>query len=969
MWQSACAASSAVNSLQAMSELPQIYNSRILKFYGGYLRERYPAVDIEQILTYAGVSKFELDDPGHWFNQEQMDRFQEKIVELTRNESISREVGRYAVISDTSGPIKHHALGLLKISTSYLLLTKLYPMLSRGAKVTSRKIASNKVEIDVVPGPDVVEKPYQCENRIGMFESLATLYTSGSAKIDHSECVHKGDDRCRYTATWQEPEYPKLWRILPMAVGAALLLFTISIIFWPAYISFLICFIGGAGISAAVIRSLVLEKRELIRVIQNQGNTAEQHIQEIDYRYRGARLIQKIGRATSAVLDTDALARIVVQNIRDYLDFDRGMIMLADKDRKRLLYAAGFGFDGASADLLNKTQFRLDNPASTGIFVKIFHERQPVLIDDIGKLRGSLSSKSQQLIDRIGSKSMICLPIVYEDVSLGILAVDNIVTKRPLTKSDMNLLMGVAYQTAVSLFSANAFEELQSSEERYRSLYENAPTAYISLRIENAVIVHCNAAAVRLFGYERNQLIGSSLMRYVAPGNESRDKSQWILKLLQAGQSFYNEPIELIDHDGRSIWAHASLEPFKGASSDVVEGRCILVDITQQKYLEEKLQHAQKMETIGTLAGGVAHDLNNILAAIVSYPDLLLMDIPPESPLHDPLLKIKEAGYRAAAIVNDLLTLSRRGVPISDVVDINDTIRLFLASPEYEDLMERHPGIDVVTHLDGDGVAIKGSPVQLGKTLMNIVFNAVEAIVDDGKIHIATHKEDIRLGDPRLKGDPGNYAVLTVKDNGSGIAPMDLKRVFEPFFTRKVMGRSGTGLGMAIVWAAVEDHMGFIDIDSQVGLGTTVRLYFPATLEKQTFPRPSGSNGLASGKGEKILIVDDNLEHRDIASRMLTRLGYEVAGVENGEAAIAKFKEKYRPALVLLDMQLGQGIDGYETYRQILSIYPEQKAIFVSGYSESDRVKQARRLGGGGFLKKPFSLKDLGAAILHEIDS
>jgi CheY-like chemotaxis protein len=174
---------------------------------------------------------------------------------------------------------------------------------------------------------------------------------------------------------------------------------------------------------------------------------------------------------------------------------------------------------------------------------------------------------------------------------------------------------------------------------------------------------------------------------------------------------------------------------------------------------------------------------------------------------------------------------------------------------------------------------------------------------------------------------------------------------------------------MAIVWAAVEDHMGFIDIDSQVGLGTTVRLYFPATLEKQTFPRPSGSNGLASGKGEKILIVDDNLEHRDIASRMLTRLGYEVAGVENGEAAIAKFKEKYRPALVLLDMQLGQGIDGYETYRQILSIYPEQKAIFVSGYSESDRVKQARRLGGGGFLKKPFSLKDLGAAILHEIDS
>lgn len=950
-----------------MSDLPQIYNSRILKFYSEYLREHHPSVDIESILNYAGVSKFELDDPGHWFNQEQMDRFQEKIVELTKNESISREVGRYAVISDTSGPIKQHALGLLKISTIYLLLTKLYPMLSRGAKVTSRKIASNQVEIDVVPGADVEEKPYQCENRIGIFESLATLYASGSAKIDHSECVHKGDDRCRYTATWEEPEHPMMRRVLPFAVVTTLLLFIVSVIFWPSYISFLICFIGSVGIIAGVFRSLVLEKRELINVIQNQGNTAEEHIQEIDYRYRGARLIQKIGQATSAVLDTDALARIVVQNIRDYLDFDRGMIMLADKDRKRLVYAAGFGFDSDSADLLNKTQFRLDNPASKGIFIRVFQERKPVLVDDIETLRASLSLKSRQLIDHIGSKSMICLPIVYEDVSLGILAVDNIVTKRPLTKSDMNLLMGVAYQTAVSLFSANAFEELQSSEERYRSLYENAPTAYISLRIENAVIVHCNAAAIRLFGYERNQLVGSSLMGYVAPRKESQQKSQWMLELLQAGQSFYNEPIELIDHDGRSIWVHVSLEPFRGASSDVIEGRCILVDNTKQKYLEEKLQHAQKMETIGTLAGGVAHDLNNILAAIVSYPDLLLMDIPPESPLHDPLLKIKEAGYRAAAIVHDLLTLSRRGVPISDVVDINDTIQLFLASPEYEDLMERHPGIDIVSDLDSAGVSIKGSPVHLSKTLMNIVFNAAEAIVDNGKIHISTHKEDIHLGDPRLKGDPGNYAVLTVKDNGNGIAPMDLKRVFEPFFTKKVMGRSGTGLGMAIVWAAVEDHNGFVDIDSQVGVGTTVRLYFPATLEKQTFPRPSGSDGIATGKGEKILIVDDNLEHREIASRMLTRLGYEVAGVENGEAAIAKLKEKYRPTVVLLDMQLGHGIDGYETYRQILSIHPEQKAIFVSGYSDSNRVKEARRLGGG-YLKKPFSLKDIGAAVRYEID-
>lgn len=947
-----------------MPELPQIYSSRILKSYAEYLHERYPEVEIDVILRFAGISKYELDDPGHWFNQQQVDRFHQKSVELTGNPAISRDVGQYAVLSNSSGPVKQHVLGLLKVSSTYLLMAKLYAMWSRGATVSSRKLSSNQFEIDVVPRADVEEKPYQCENRVGFFESLATLHSKNFATIEHPKCVHKGDDRCRYVAYWEESAHPKWKRFFVMSLGLGTLFLIIAAVLWPMEIWLTIFFACGMAVMGIYLRAQILERRDLTSVIQNQGNAAEDHIKEINYRYQGARLVQKIGQATSAILDMEQLTRIVVDNIQAYLDFDRGMMMLADKDQRRLIYAAGFGFEDSMVELLTKTQFRLDHPEAKGIFINVFKSQRPVLVDDIGVLRSSFSPKSQKLVDRIGSKSLICLPIVHEDVSLGILAVDNIVTKRPLAKSDMNLLMGVAYQTAVSLFSAKSFKELQSSEERFRSLYENAPTAYISLSIEDAVIVNCNSAAIRLFGYDRKYLIGSSLLSYVAPNKESQRRSQWMHELLMNGQSFHNETLGLIDSEGKSIWVRVSLEPFKTTTGQIIEGRCILIDITKQKYLEEKLQRAQRMETIGTLAGGVAHDLSNILAAIVSYPDLLLMDIQEGSHLYDPLVKIKSAGHRAAAIVQDLLTLSRRGVPISDVVDVNEMVALFISSPELEDLMARHPGIRIQTELSSEEVLVKGSPVHLAKSLMNIVFNAAEAIVDKGLIRIATEKKWLDKG----AHDSGYYAILTVEDSGHGIAPEDLKRVFEPFFTKKVMGKSGTGLGMAIVWAAVEDHKGFIDIDSRIGHGTTVCLNFPATFEKRQFPLPVDDPMEYSGHGNTVLIIDDDLEHREIANRMLTRLGYDVVAVESGEAALTKFEDDYRPDIVILDMMLGQGLDGLETYRRILKIHPDQKAIIASGYSESSRVKKARMLGVGAYVKKPYSLKDIGAAVRHEID-
>ncbi|MCP4694940.1 MAG: response regulator [Desulfobacterales bacterium] len=379
--------------------------------------------------------------------------------------------------------------------------------------------------------------------------------------------------------------------------------------------------------------------------------------------------------------------------------------------------------------------------------------------------------------------------------------------------------------------------------------------------------------------------------------------------------------------------------------------------------LESRLQRARKMEAIGTLAGGVAHDLNNILSGIVSYPELLLMEIPEDSPLRRPLSTIKKSGEKAAAIVLDLLTLARRGVSVSRVVNLNDIISEYLKSPEYKRMKHYHPEVRVDAALDETLLNILGSPVHLSKTVMNLISNAAEAMPDGGRLAISTKNKHL---DAPLKGyddiERGDYVVLKVSDAGVGISPEDQERIFEPFYTKKVMGRSGTGLGMAVIWGAVKDHYGYIDVQSVEGAGSSFTLYFPVTRREPPRGETPAAGDALKGNGESILVVDDVEEQRTIASAMLIKLGYSVATADGGEAAAAHLK-KHSADLLVLDMIMDPGIDGLDTYKRIIELHPGQKAIIASGFAETDRVKEAQDLGAGAYIKKPYTLEKIGRAV------
>jgi len=517
-----------------------------------------------------------------------------------------------------------------------------------------------------------------------------------------------------------------------------------------------------------------------------------------------------------------------------------------------------------------------------------------------------------------------------------------------------------------------AEDSLRESKEKYASLANNLNVGIYRNTIgPNGKFIEANPAVIEMFGFNsREEFLKIKVSDlYKNPD----DRKEYNTRILKEG-SVRNHELQLRKKNGILFIGSVSAVMVKDDNSEIKYSNGIIEDITKRKQTEkilreseERLARSKKMESLGLLAGVVAHDLNNVLAGIVSYPELLLLDLPENSKLRKPIETMQESGHRATAIVQDLLTVAKGVATTKEPLYLNELVRDYVNSPEFKKLEQIHPTVTVNTNLEKDLLNIGGSYVHIRKVVMNLVSNASEAIEGSGIVTISTMN---RYVDRPIRGydhvKTGEYVVLSVSDNGSGISSDDRERIFEPFYTKKIMGRTGTGLGLAVVWNTVQDHKGYIDVTSDRN-GTKFELYFPITRDKLSCKDLSIPINDYKGNGEMILVIDDVESQREISCKMLDTLGYKTETVSSGEEAV-EYLKGHIADLILLDMIMEPGINGRETYERIIKIHPNQKAIIVSGYAETAEVKEAQKLGAGKYIKKPLTLEKIGMAVKEELE-
>jgi PAS domain S-box-containing protein len=495
-----------------------------------------------------------------------------------------------------------------------------------------------------------------------------------------------------------------------------------------------------------------------------------------------------------------------------------------------------------------------------------------------------------------------------------------------------------------------ADEALRESEEKYRTVLEATPDPVVVCDRESRVL-YFNPAFTRAFGWTLEERLGKLLEGFVPKENQAETKV--MMERLMAGESLFGIESGRYSKGGQVLPVSVSGAVYRDREGNPVGSIVNFRDITEQKKLHGQLQHAQKMEAVGTLAGGIAHDFNNLLQAVQGYAELLSRGKPKDHPDCAGLQKILNAAKRGAELTRQLLTFSRKVESRKRPLDLNYEVH------EIQRLLERTIPrmIDIELHLAEDLKIVNADPVQMEQVLMNLAVNSKDAMPQGGRLVIETKNVtlDAEFCKTHLGSKPGDHVMLGVSDTGHGMDSRTIAHIFEPFYTTKGPGR-GTGLGLAMVYGIVKDHEGYIACHSAPAVGTTFKIYLPAVKEPAEMPEERERITRVKKGTETILLVDDEEFIRDVAVQLLREFGYTVLTAANGETALEIYRKEHRGIdLVILDLIM-PGMGGMRCLGEMLKINPRGRILVASGYSAGGPAREAIDAGARGYLGKPYDI-------------